>query len=106
MMDLLSDYMLFAKLFIFFLFIRWLMDQVGNNRTLFILGLLIGSYYIFFARWSVLGTVIVILILFVMGGVGGFMQDMIFQYDSLRAAEAEQMEYARAMTPMEMLRRY
>lgn len=107
MMDVIADYMLFLKLFLFFFFMKWLMDQVGNNRTLFILGLLIGGYYVFFARWTVLGTVIIVLFLFVMGGIGNFMQDMIFQYDSLRASEAEQMELMRRpMNPMEMLRRY
>ena len=107
MLDLISDYMLFLKLFIFFFFLQWLMEKVGNNRTLFVLGLLIGGYYIFFARWSILGAVIVVLFLFVMGGVGTFMQDMIFQYDSLRAAEAERMEMLqRPLGPLEMLRRY
>ena len=105
--SLISDYMLFLKIFLFFFLLRWLMEKLGNNKALFILALLIGTYYIFFARWSVLGAVIIILVLFVMGGIGNFMQDMIFQYDSLRAAEAEQMEaMQRPMTPMEMLRRY
>ena len=105
-MSLISDYLLFIKLFLFFFFLQWLMDKLGNNKVLFTLGLLIGSYYIFFARWTVLGVILILLVLFVMSGLGNFMQDIIFQYDSIRAAEAERMEMMEAMNPMEMLRRY
>ncbi len=106
MYDLLNDYVLFAKIFIFFFFLRWLMGTVGNNRFLFVVGLLIGGYYILFARWSVLGILILLFILFILKGVGGFMQDMIFQYDSIRGMEFEEMERGRPLNVMERLRRF
>ena len=101
MLGFIEDYIFFLKLLLFFFVVRWLMDNLGNNKLLFTIGLLVGTYYIFFARWSILGAVFVILFLFIMGGVGNFMQDIIFQYDSVRSGEMEA-----AMSPMEMLRRY
>ena len=106
MYSVFSDYILFAKIFIFFFFLQWLMGAVGNNRFLFILGLLIGGYYILFARWTVIGTLILLFILFIFKGVGGFMQDIIFQYDSVTSAEYEEMQMAQPMSVMEKLRRF
>ena len=105
-MTLVSDYLLFLKLFIFLLFVQWLLSKVGNNRFLFVVGMLIGGYYIFFMRWSVLGIILVGFLVFILSGVGTFMQDIIFQYSSVmeeeRLAEAER--YSGGF--MGMLRRY
>lgn len=98
-MALLDDYLLFIKLFVFLYFARWAMENLGYNKTLFIIAILVLGYYIFFARWTIIGTLIVLFIVFVLHGIGGFIQDMIFQYDMVAQMEAEEKMIRQNMLP-------
>ena len=101
-MSVFSDYILFLKIFVFLLFLKWLTAKVPN-KVLFTVGLFIGGYYIFFARWSMMGVLIVGFVLLIMSGLGNFMQDVIFQYSSLPDVEERMMEQqARAEQAQEM----
>lgn len=100
-MSVFTDYILFLKIFVFLLFLRWLTAKVPN-KILFTVGLFIGGYYIFFARWSMIGVLIVAFVLLIMSGLGNFMQDVIFQYSSLPDMEERMMEQSRAEQAREM----
>ena len=108
MIDLIADYMMFLKIFIFMMFLQWLMGSLGQNKFLFVTALLIGGYYIFFAKWDVLGLLLAGFVIFIMSGLGGFMQDIIFQYGSVMESQREGMspsEEQISSNPYMMLRR-
>ncbi len=89
-MGLFEDYLLFIKLFAFLYFARWALENFGDNKILFALAILVLGYYIFFARWTILGTLIVFFFVFILHGVGGFIQDLLFQYDMVAPPEMEE----------------
>ena len=105
MISVIADYLMFIKIFVFLLFLQWLMGNLGNNRFLFIVALLIGGYYIFFAKWTIFGILLVGFVIFLMSGLGNFMQDIIFQYGSVAEREVEAQQLMSEYGPYQMLRR-
>ncbi len=98
---MIGDLLMLLKLFVFFLFVQWLLGKVTNKAVFVMLMLLVG-YYIFFEQWSILGTLMVLFLVFLVGGLGSFMQDIIFQYTTVPGAEEREIP---AMYPPYMIRR-
>ena len=98
---MLEDYILFVKLFAFLLFARWIGEKLSGNTFLMITAILVLGYYIFMARWSIFGVLIVGFLLLMLTGIAGFMQDIIFQYGEVSRGEMEEMA---ASYPFQMRR--
>ncbi len=96
---MLGDFVFLFKLFVFAMVVRWLGSLFGNNPTIFAISLLVVGYYIFFEQWSFFGLLFLFFVVFLMSGLGTFMQDIIFQYGSVRELEMTGEQHKNESTP-------
>ncbi len=95
--------MLLFKLFVFLMFARWVMENVGWNKILAAILLLIGGYYVFIYKWTFFGALAVFFLIVLGMNLGFLFQDLLFQKDFLMRPEMEHME--NAMMGSMMMRR-
>ena len=82
MLGILEDLTIALKIVGILILFRWVADNI-QHRLLATLVLLVGAYYLLFVEWDIFGVFVVLFIIVAMTGVGMFVQDLVFQYDSV-----------------------
>lgn len=88
MLGIFNDVTIALKIVGFLILFRWVAENI-HHRLLATLVLLVGAYYLLFVEWDLFGMFVVLFIIVAMTGIGVFVQDLVFQYDSVARGEEE-----------------
>ncbi len=86
MLGLFNDVLIALKIVGFLILLRWVMENI-QNRFLATLLLLVAAYYLLFVEWDIYGLFVIFFILISATGITYFVQDLVFQYGSVREHE-------------------